>query len=368
MNSLEPTIRLARREDAPRCNDLYNKAYQRNRSTVQWEWEFCKPAPGVATIPLALAEVGDELVGTQALIPIQLIDRNGTYWTAKSEETLVSPSMRGRGLFKKLYAPLLDFARTHRLESIWGFTPARSAFEREGFSIPARTSQLLRAFTSGAAAGLQAPRRDRSAAKATEAIASTLLSVYGTLVSTLFAPGPKSIELKELDSAPDWADVFSHQFVADWGGTTLHRSTEYMQWRFFDNPYRKPIIVAAFAGGQPVGWVAFGLGSTGVAAIVDLIALRSAAGTSTEAVVGALIDTAARRARDMGATAIRAWDVTDHPFSALVRRVAKRVGWIRLSRGFDMVFKQTPGIEPRPCSDDISSWYITRAFTEGADI
>ena len=146
-----PTIRLGRRADGSRCNAFYNLHYARTRSLQQSEWEFCRRAYADGTIPFSVAEFAGEVVGTQALIPIELIDAAGTYWSAKSEETLVAASMRGRGLFHQLYEPLLTFAQSHGLESIWGFTPARSAFEREGFDIPVRTSQLLRPFSSDAA-------------------------------------------------------------------------------------------------------------------------------------------------------------------------------------------------------------------------
>ena len=65
---------------------------------------------------------------------------------------------------------------------------------------------------------------------------------------------------------------------------------------------------------------------------------------------------------------MRAWQVTSHPFAELVRTTARRLGWIHVRRGFDMVLKPTPGIATRAESVPIDRWYVTRAFTEGSDI
>lgn len=363
------TIRLATPADGARCNAFYNAYYSRTRTLRQWEWEFCRRVFDDGTIPFAVAESGGDIVGTQALIPIQLVDPEGSYWSAKSEETLVAASQRGRGLFKRLYAPLLDVARRHELRSIWGFTPASSAFEKEGFTRPTRTTQLLRSFGGQAITSLLASASQPAPARVGATLASAALSLYGTIASAVTSPAVGAgIRVAVLGEPPAWADDMSHRFAAAWDVTTLHRSAEYMRWRFYENPFRRPIVLGAWVNDVPAGWLAFGLGSAGTAAIVDVVALPSAGARDAKSVVAALAEQATSRSRDMGATAIRAWHVTGHPFAAMTRSVLQRQGWVHTKRGFDMVLKHTPGLDPRLHATNIDRWYVSRAFTEGSDV
>jgi hypothetical protein len=163
-------------------------------------------------------------------------------------------------------------------------------------------------------------------------------------------------------------DKLSVDFNAQWGGTTIHRTAAYAQWRMFENPFRRPTVVAAFVEGTPVGWVAFGIGDSGTAALVDVVAVRPPDPLAVTDVITALIAESAERTRDMGASAIRAWHVSQHQFSVAVRASARRLGWVRVNRGFDMVLKFTPGIPPRPDAQPIDKWYVTRIYNEGSDL
>ncbi len=132
-----------------------------------------------------MAELDGEIVGTQAFIPVALVDRAGQYLSTKSEETLVSPSMRGKNLFHRMYEPLIAWAATHGVEYIWGFTPAKNAFEREGCLCPIKTSQLFRSFSTSAARRLRGAEPASRVRSAAEAVVSSALAAYGTIASRL---------------------------------------------------------------------------------------------------------------------------------------------------------------------------------------
>lgn len=366
MSTSEPTIRLAYPRDVARCNAFHNAYYGRSRSDDQWTWEFCRMTDSDGTIPFVMAEVDGEIVGTQAFIPVDLVDRSGPYLSAKSEETLVAPSMRGKNLFHRMYELLFTWAATHGVEYVWGFTPAKNAFEREGFACPVKTSQLFRSFSATAARRLRGAEPSSAAKSAAEAIASSALATYGNFAARLRLPASAgAIEIRLLDAAPEWADELSSTFVREWGGTSIYRSRQYLEWRLFQCPYMRPLVLAAFVDGTPVGYVAFGLGTDGIAAIVDLIAISPPTGhVDAATVVQRLIHEAADRSRDMGAVAIRAWHVTPHPFSLVVKRGARRLGWIHVERGFEVVVKPI-GAARRPASWPFENWYVTRLFTEG---
>ena len=138
-------IRFATPEDADRCNEFHNRCYGSNRTASQWKWEFCSHPHKGRVVPFVLAEVNGRVVGTQALIPIAMIDAEEVFWTAKLEETLVDPAYRRYQVFIQMYEKLFRYAEEHGLVSIWGFTEIPQVFEGLlGFQIPANTQQLFR--------------------------------------------------------------------------------------------------------------------------------------------------------------------------------------------------------------------------------
>ena len=100
--------------------------------------------------------------------------------------------------------------------------------------------------------------------------------------------------------------------------------------------------------------------------LVDIIAVdsgdgRMAAGDATMA----LLRECGVRARDMGAVAVRGWSVTDHPYDFIVRRAARRQGWLHFRRGNYMIYRLLDENGPSNDRGSVERWYITRIFTEG---
>ena len=108
------TIRFAQTTDAESANRFHNLHYGTTRTVTQWLWEFDRSPAANGALPFVIAEFEGRIVGTQALILIDMIDQSGGFVTAKSEETLVDPSMRGRNLFARMYVPLLEYTQIGR--------------------------------------------------------------------------------------------------------------------------------------------------------------------------------------------------------------------------------------------------------------
>ena len=100
------------------CNNFHNRIDKRKRTTQQCKWDFVLNNYNKKPIPFTVVEDDGKIVGTQAFIPIRMIDKDGIYWTAKSEETLVDPDYRGNQLFEKMYSFLFDYAKEDGKETI----------------------------------------------------------------------------------------------------------------------------------------------------------------------------------------------------------------------------------------------------------
>lgn len=362
-------IRYALPDDAAACNAFHNAHYGLKRTDDQWAWEFVRPTHS-GDLPHVLVIEDGEVVGTQAFIPIPFIDEAGTFMTAKSEETLVAAKMRGKSLFGRMYELLFKYAVDHDYKSIWGFTPAEQAFRKQGFQIPASTRQLFLAISPGS---LQEAAQARD--QAVSGLRKLALLGFGAVLSVwarLLGLGAARLrfreELIDLEDAALFEHGYSKRFVEAWGGATILRDCEYMQWRIFENPYRRAKVAAVVADGILLGHVAFVVGDDGTGYLVDIMAAHPAGKDQDARIAGILIAEAITRLRRMGASCIRGWTLNEHPFDQLVRRVAIRQGFLFLKRGNAVVFQTAFQPEPRRTShDDFANWYVTRLFTEGTN-
>ena len=134
--------RLAEEKDYKNINDFHNRIYSSNRTLEQFYWEFHNCPHGKSIY--IVGEDGEKIVGTNCVIPINLIDfDNRIIRTGKSEDTLVDPDYRGQNIFYDLYQLLFDKCIEFDIKVIWGFTSAYKPFKKLGFSIPYEHQQSL---------------------------------------------------------------------------------------------------------------------------------------------------------------------------------------------------------------------------------
>ncbi|MEP6738465.1 MAG: GNAT family N-acetyltransferase [Chryseolinea sp.] len=150
-------VRLMQRHESSMANAFFNSIYKTARSQADFDWEFvngpCGPAIYIIAIDNAVKDFL-KVVGIQCAIPIKFTDAAGnTFLTAKSEDTLVDPFYRGQKIFERMYDLLFVECKNAGIKCIWGFTPAKKAFERIGFEIPFQAHQALMVFNPFTAFG-----------------------------------------------------------------------------------------------------------------------------------------------------------------------------------------------------------------------
>ncbi len=374
------TIRFATPDDAARCNEFHNQYYGTHRSLSQWRWEFCSSLRDGPMVPFVLAEDQDRVVATQAMIPIAMLDREGSYWTAKSEETLVDPSYRRDNLFVRLYQRLLTYAAEHDYVSIWGFTGTHNVaiYEKLAhFESPARTRQLFRPLSSSVVRtllqqyfGPKQQVRPRIVRWLGQGLLGTLATSASSTILALrsrvaLVPG---LRIQTLDRAPQCAEELCAAFVNRWGGATILRDTRYLQWRIFDNPHIHAVLRAAYLDDRLVGWIAYSLDDDSIGYIVDLLVGGDGMDLHlAERVTAVLVDDAVRRLRCAGALGVRCWDVNDHSYACLLRRVMRSFGFFLIPRGEGMVAHPPLAQVARASLRKFDNWFISRIHTQGLD-
>ena len=359
-------IRIIKDGEEEKCNNFHNRLYKTNRTLKQWQWVFLKNDYEPDKPLYTVAVDNDNIVGTQTFIPIKMIDEKGIFWTAKSEGTLVDPAFRGKQIFKKMYDLFFEYAEENRFAYIWGFTTATKALIRINFKTPLRTTQIFLPFSARAVSMLGNPESNSLKTNIYK-IGLGLARIFSSIKIIINKPNLNdSIQIKTVDKAPLEVGDICKRFIETYGGKTIYRDAEYFQWRIFENPYAKGIFKTISVDGKLVGWVIYSLGDDGVGCLVDILVVPDKNNKySIEYLLKRLIYEAVIGTRDMGATGIRGWHVTNHPFDLLIKKVAQSMGFIHFNKGYASVIYSTQSATERPSHDLFQDWYISRIYTEG---
>lgn len=352
---------IATTDELEECNRFYNLQYRRSRTHEQMQWEFER---GPHSSLYAIARDEGRLVGTQALIPIDLATPFGGALSAKSEETLVDPEYRGQGIFENLYEFLLPHARSLGIRVIWGFTPAVKPFIRAGFTVPATTSQVVLPIQSGFISRLALSRDVEAGGKSLfHSMGERVLLAAGRVARSAdaFVARRTSRRFDIQRGGPELIDEIAATQSETSSAVSVLRSREYMTWRFADNPYAAPRFVVANSAVGVDGWAAYSIGLDGVGYLVDLVVTEHA--PNRNALIRRLICGVHESLSEGQATALRGWSVTNNSRDFAVRRQFQRLGGVHLKRGMPMVMKVLD--DDFRWLEQPNRWHVTRLFTEG---
>lgn len=358
---------FASREDAQKSNQFFNETYNVKRTKSDWLWEFSFNQSGTTTIPYVIATYKGDVKGTQAYIEVPFCSPNGVFKSGKTEDTLVDPVLRGLGVFSKMYSMLFKRAVSEQVKMIWGFTPAEKAFENVGFKVIGRTSQLLKPLRASAIFDLTVTTKTSKKFQI-KSLAYFLGFIW--LCYTYFTTRSRNstgVTLTQLKKAPVWSEDITKQFIKEWGGSTILRSTAFLKWRFFENPLCKSDTFKISVDGVILGFVTTSQ-KDGIFYIVDLIVTSpkdKRIKINVDDILDEVLDELAAMARISGSSCLRFWHGSDHKFSQLVKKAAQRSGWLLFKRGMAVVAWHSPDCEHANQINHSSDMYITRAYTEG---
>lgn len=228
-------IRLLSENELSLANSFFNNIYKLNRTQANFEWEFLHGPKGKAIYVGAIdtSISNQKIVGIQCAIPLEFIGSDGTIiLTAKSEDTLVDPAYRGQQIFEKMYSLLVAECAKAGIQYIWGFTPAKKAFERIDFKTPFTTRQGLLVIKPIAAFRHLIKLNAKNQLKEKFQIFGLTLISYlkGLVRSTNNFNG-------EVQESQTLAHLFL-RFYQTKPYFHLNQSTDYITWRHVKNPYQ----------------------------------------------------------------------------------------------------------------------------------
>jgi GNAT superfamily N-acetyltransferase len=112
-------VREATPQDDPALAELFRAVFGFDRGVAHAAWKFRANPAGDPV--LAIAEVGDKIVGQYALWPTPLRLGGRATRGAQSLDTMTHPDYRGQGMFTVLAEECMKFAASRGIELLYGF-------------------------------------------------------------------------------------------------------------------------------------------------------------------------------------------------------------------------------------------------------
>ncbi|MBO8234266.1 GNAT family N-acetyltransferase [Prochlorococcus marinus XMU1419] len=334
-------LRWANDNDLENVNAFYNKYYKTNRTINQAKWIFINKIIKSKDKFLAIAELNGEIVGTQALIPMIFRLDKRTFFTAKSEETLVIRKAYKYNTFSRLYEFILVNIEKYDFKFIWGFTPKIKSFNRIGFSSPYQTKSWIKLIRSDA---LQYYLSEKNNYLNYLSFISRIIIFYQLVISFITnliykvrSNRKNFILIKDIKFSEELFLTYVNNINKNNKDIFIERNKDFFSWRFAQNPFCKPITIFAFDHSKsklPLGYIFFGMNEDRRACIIDFSIKDN---TNGHKIGNALINELEKRVFNMGAHSIYTWDPNIN--NSIFRNCLRRKGFIFFNKGSDFVFK-----------------------------
>lgn len=315
---------------------LLNLAFGGWHSISYWKWKYLRNPAGLE-YSIWIAKDGDRIVGCYGIIPTMMKISNSNALGAQSVDAATHPRYRYRGISLKLFSHVLEEAVKTGISMVYGFpgTGSYGGFIKLGFRRISELSQMMAVMNPLALSTI----RWRDAASAPTALwkyaqrlpqsederdaldrfKNTALHVGGFIRSGL--------RLARVGSPCNDASVrlltrFDRRFeslwssVADRYDVAVSRTTDYLNWRYFQNPEQRYLVAAFEEHDELLGYLILATREKERAIagyLVDIV------GTHTR-VIESLLNFALNYLSRVGAVVAFAWAPSDTDYLTAFRR------------------------------------------------
>ena len=226
--------------------DFHNKAYNSKRKPEDWLWQYKKYLPGKAVF--VVAKQNDRIIGTQAAMPYYLSVGESKVLTGKSENTLLLPEYRGKGIMENLYEYMADICTERGFRCLWGFTGAVKAFKRFKFSTQPLDLHWYRAGFNAPYVvlhGLVQPDSLKRKILSTGAWALRYIKACPRAFSFPSFSEDYSIIFSDDLSPEDISSMHKQEEGHQSDSVRLHIDDAFLRWRMQENPHLTYVMVSS---------------------------------------------------------------------------------------------------------------------------
>ncbi len=350
--------------------DLYNQVFDPscNRDLIKWKWEFLDNPQGPSKI--YIYEYNGKIIGHFALIPVLLKYKDETVLSGKAENGMMHFLYRGYGnRFVNLVKKNLESSHEKGMDIFWGFSGPQIIKPQiaAGFNHIADISKLIKVIDIRPCLEAFMPLYIKN--KFIYKITIHLISHLFTLFNLFFMRRtklPRDISIRNISRFDNRVDILWEKVKKDYG-ITIIRSSEYLNWRFVENPNVKNKIFVAERKNNILGYIVLGSYKPKeynfkIGAIIDLFLDKK----EKKALMG-LLDEAIQYFENEGVVCVSFLIVKDGYDYKSFSKLLKKKGFLFKSNKFVLNFLLNANniYAEKDYPHDIKNWYITYAFGEG---
>jgi len=317
-------IRRFEQNDVQAVVALLKLTFQGWHSVDFWKWKYLMNPAGFDR-NIWIAKDADRVVGYYAIIPTAMKVGNREVLGAQSVDTATHPSYRGRGIFVDLATHVLQEASKTEISMVYGFPGAQSygGFIKLGFKRICEVPKMMAVMNPPALNAM----RWRDAASAPRALwkylrrlpqsedEQDLLDRFRDTYSDIEAFVRFGLRVARVESLRGDGPIrlvtrFDHRYESLWTSIShrydiaVCRGTDYLNWRYFQNPEERYLVVAFEDREEILGYAVLTTTyaeGTLTGYIVDMV------GTEGE-VIESLLGFALRYFSSVGAGIVIAWE------------------------------------------------------------
>ncbi|NMC28206.1 MAG: GNAT family N-acetyltransferase [Syntrophomonadaceae bacterium] len=358
-------FRSMERKDQDSVMAFIENNSSKKRSLSEWDWEF--NLYNQLQQVFVVAEENNDIIGTQALLPIPLIRAGKTILSAKSEETLVHQEQRGKNVFSQMYALVFAKAISNGIQMIWGFTGANKPFSKIGFSFFDKGLSNYWYVTSVTLAYKQycLHNGQKTLKGILKRLIYLLILSFIKIKGVLSFPGSKNIKyhialLNEFDAVTDQLKNSISRDLPDL--ITVDRDSQFMNWRVGQNPYYDHQVVGLYHISELVGYAVLAMSEhSWILDIMDIVLRPDHFEHGLPALVDELQMFATKQ--KWGCINFQLMPCSNE-YSVKVLAGVKKAGFFRSIGGMQFILKILNN-NIKHLYQDVNKWYVTGIMTEG---
>ncbi len=357
-----------RQGDEGELNDLYNIVFERDRTIDQWKWEYID-TPGR---PSKIVVVEDEgkVIAHEAMIPMLFHVFDREVLGGKIEDAYIDKKYRGQKLFGPLTEYCIDVSVKDGYEITFGLTARPVNYQlhvTRGYHHICSLNAFFAVFAPGAVTDDISRVIGASSLKKTAM--RTVLSVLSKRFKTRIAQNadkPDSCRIERIERFDERFDRLWEEFIAAKKTITLKRSSDFLNWRYVDIPYRDYAIFAAVEGERVLGYLIAGAVNRpdeGIEVLLgttpDFLVLPG-----HESVYEPLVRHAVEYWRSQNVSMVISWVHRDSEFARPLVSELKRIGLVSSFGRYDIpvLVLRLAGDFDKESFYAESGWHVTQAF------
>ena len=346
------TFRLSEEKDYININNFYNRIYKADRTLDQFYWEFHNCPFGKAIY--IIAEDDQKIVGTNCVIPINLINKNKKIiLSGKSEDTLVDPEYRGQNIFHSIYDELFSKCNELGINIIWGFTSAQKPFKKIGFSIPFHHEQsLIVNHIWKSYKYLSSLNSKNSNVKNLKILLLCFYSKFNFLLGFINVKKNNYKVVIDKIKLDQLTNLVENNISKEIDSFCINQSPEYLTWRIYSNPNYNKVHTYSFYDNNEklIGCIILNSNINSIAYIIQSSFERSLPNSEKKI----MLEYVVRNLFSIGICIIRNWHFDTNEYNKNEIDIYKKAKFIILKKGICFVWKDNNSNKINPINFNLS--------------